>query len=206
MDLTQPFRGSAAIAAGHLTPGELRGPRFRRLFPDVHVPAHADVDLELLSRAAYLLANGRGALGGYSAAEVLGASCAPVGAPAEVVAPHRLRAHPGLLARQDRIPSDELQELGGLVVTTPARTAYDLGRRTPLVEAVVAVDALAHVHGVDPREVLVLARRHLGARGSAQLPQVVELSDRRAESPMETRMRLAFSMRSGRPRSTPGRF
>jgi very-short-patch-repair endonuclease len=192
MDLTQPFRGSHAIAAGLLTPGVLRGPRFHRLFPDIYAPADAEVDLELLSRAAYLLVAGRGALGGHSAAELLGASCAPLGAPAEVVLPHRLRPHPGLLARQDEIPPDELQEVDGLVVTTPVRTAYDLGRRSPLVEAVVGVDALAHVHRFDPVEVLVLARQHLGARGTAQLPQVVELSDRRADSPMETRIRLAL--------------
>lgn len=35
VDLTGPFRGSDALAAGALTRGELRGPRFRRLFPDV---------------------------------------------------------------------------------------------------------------------------------------------------------------------------
>ncbi|TQM35173.1 endonuclease domain-containing protein [Pseudonocardia cypriaca] len=192
MDLSEPFRGSHATATGLLTPGVLRGPRFRRLFPDVYVRAGTDVDLELLSRAAYLLVAGHGALGGFSAAELLGASCAGLSAPAEVVSPYRVRSHAGLLVRQDRIPPDELQHLNGLVVTTPQRTAYDLGRRTPLVEAVVAVDALTHVHGFDAREVLVLARRHLGARGSAQLPQVVELSDRRADSPMETRLRLAL--------------
>src|SRR3954451_21783619 len=108
VDLNQPFRGSVAIADGLLTPGVLRGPRFRRLFPDVYVLAGAEVDLELLSRAAYLLVAGRGALGGHSAAELLGASCAPLGAPAEVVAPHRVRPHRGLLARQDRIPREEL--------------------------------------------------------------------------------------------------
>jgi very-short-patch-repair endonuclease len=192
MDLTQPFRGSHAIAADLLTPGVLRGPRFRRLFPDTYVPADAEVDLALLSRAAYLLIAGRGALGGYSAAELLGVDCAPLGAPAEIVSPHRVRPHPALISRQDEIPPDELQRLDGLVVTSPQRTAYDIGRRTPLVEAVVAVDALAHVHRFDPRDVLVLARRHLGARGSAQLPRVVELSDRRSDSPMETRIRLAL--------------
>jgi very-short-patch-repair endonuclease len=192
MDLTQPFRGSAATAAGLLTPGLLRGPRFRRLFPDIYVPAGAEVDLGLRSRAAYLLVAGRGALGGHSAAALLGADCALLGAPAEVVMPHRLRAHPMLVARQDEIPPDELQEVDGLVVTTPLRTAYDLGRRRPLVEAVVAVDALTRVHLFEPAEILHLARRHLGARGSAQLPQVVELADRRADSPMETRIRLAL--------------
>src|SRR3954451_2062652 len=77
VDLNQPFRGSVAIADGLLTPGVLRGPRFRRLFPDVYVLAGAEVDLELLSRAAYLLVAGRGALGGGSAAQLLGCSCAP---------------------------------------------------------------------------------------------------------------------------------
>jgi very-short-patch-repair endonuclease len=192
MHLAQPFRGSHAIAAGLLTPAMLRGSRFRRLFPDIYVPVDAIVDLELLSRAAYLLVEGRGALGGYSAAELLGASCGPVGAPAEVVLPHRMRSRPGLRVRQEELPSDELEEVAGLVVTTPQRTAYDLGRRDPRVEAVVAVDALAHVHLFDPADVLALARRHLGARGCAQLPRVVELADRRAESPMETRIRLAL--------------
>ncbi len=192
MDLAQPFRGSRAVAAGLLTPAMLRGPRFRRLFPDIYVPAHAEVDLALLSRAAYLLVAGRGALGGHSAAELLGASCGPADAPAEVVVAHRLRSHPGLRVRQDQVPPDELRVVDGLVVTTPERTAFDLGRRAPLVEAVVAVDALAHEIHFDPRDVLTLSRRHLGARGSIQLSQVVELTDRRADSPMETRIRLAL--------------
>jgi very-short-patch-repair endonuclease len=202
MDLTQPFRGSQAVAAGDLTPAVLRGPRFRRLFPDVYVPASADIDFKLLSRAAYLLVAGRGALGGHSAAELLDASCAPAGAPAEVVVPHRIRPRPGLLTRQDRVPPHELQVVDGVTVTTPERTAYDLGRRAPLVDAVVAVDALAHAHHqFDPREVLEVARRHLGSRGSSQLPRVVELADRRAGSPMETRIRLALYF-GGLPRPT----
>jgi hypothetical protein len=113
MDLSQPFRGSHAIATGLLTPGVLRGPRFRRLFPDIYVPSGGEVDLELLSRAAYLLVAGYGALGGFSAAELLGAGCAPLGTPAEIVAPCRVRTHAGLLVRQDRIPPDELQVLDG---------------------------------------------------------------------------------------------
>ncbi|TQM15351.1 uncharacterized protein DUF559 [Pseudonocardia kunmingensis] len=192
MNLTQPFRGSEAVTAGLLTPAMLRGPRFRRLFPDIYAPADAEVDLELLSRAAYLLIAGRGALGGYSAAELLDASCGPLGAPAEVVVPHRMRSRPGLLVRQDELWADEVEEVGDLLVTTPRRTAYDLGRRGSLVEAVIAVDALSHAHGFDPDEVLLLARRHLGGRGSARLPRVVALSDRRSGSPMETRIRLAL--------------
>ena len=48
-----PFRGSAARGSGLITPGVLRGPRFRRLFPDIYVPADVDVTLTLRARAAY---------------------------------------------------------------------------------------------------------------------------------------------------------
>jgi hypothetical protein len=65
-DLTRPFRGSAAVAAGSLTPGVLRGPRYRRLFPDVYAPACLDVDLALRARAAGVLLAGRGAVAGYT--------------------------------------------------------------------------------------------------------------------------------------------
>ena len=39
---------------------------------------------------------------------------------------------------------------------------------------------------------LLMARRRLGGRGTAQLPEVVALSNASAESPMETRIRLAL--------------
>jgi hypothetical protein len=81
----EPFRGSDAVAAGALTRGALRGPRFQRLFHDVYVAAGVEPDLALRSRAAHLLLAGRGVLGGWSAAELLGASCAAPDAPAEVI-------------------------------------------------------------------------------------------------------------------------
>jgi hypothetical protein len=82
------FRGSAAITAGLVTPGALRGPRFERLFPDTYVKASPGrpPDLALRSLAAYRYVEGTGVLSGYSAAEVLGASCGPRDAPAEVSA------------------------------------------------------------------------------------------------------------------------
>ncbi|MCW2631143.1 MAG: hypothetical protein JWR88_105 [Pseudonocardia sp.] len=187
----EPFRGSVAVAAGVQTWGVLRGPRFRRLFPDVYLQAGVPLDLRTRSRAAYLLVGDRGALGGFSAAELHGAACAPLDAPAEVVIPAGdLRTRPGLLVRRDALASGEVCELGDLRVTTPLRTAYDLARRLPLVEAVVAVDALAGRAGFAPQAVLDLARRYPRARGRTQLRRVVDLSEPNAESAMETRLRL----------------
>lgn len=139
------FRGSLAIAAGVLTRDQLRGSRYLRLFPDTYVPVRDQPpDLMLRSFAAFRYVEGRGVLSGYSAAELLTASCGPEGAPAEVtVAGGRQREHPGLLVHRDRLPSDEVQRLGDLDVTTPLRTAFDLACRLGLVEGVVAVDALA---------------------------------------------------------------
>jgi len=55
------FRGSHAVEAGLVTRGRLRGPRYRRLFPDVYCRATARPDLLLRSLAAYRLVEGRGA-------------------------------------------------------------------------------------------------------------------------------------------------
>lgn len=191
--LTQPFYGSAAVAAGLVTPKQLRGPLFRRLFQDVYVPADLGVDLALRSRAAYLLVEGRGVLGGYSAAELFGASCGPANAPVEVVVPGgRQNTQPGLLVRRGRLLPGEVIGVAGIMVTSPLRTAYDLARRGSLTEAVVAVDALSHACGFAPQDVVAFGRRHLGARGSARLPEVVRLSNPLSDSPMETRIRLAI--------------
>jgi hypothetical protein len=72
IDLRHPFRGTAAVAAGLVTPKTLRGPRFRRLFTGIYIRADAEVTFEVRSRAAHLLLDGRGVLGGFSAAELLG--------------------------------------------------------------------------------------------------------------------------------------
>lgn len=130
---SEPFRGSAAVALRLVTSMQLCGPRFRRLFPDIYVCASVEVTLALRSRAAYLFIAGRGVLGGYSAAEVLGASCGPADAPAEVVLLPGRRQRPltGLDVRRDRLSPDEITTVRGVPVTTPLRTAYDLARRTP---------------------------------------------------------------------------
>lgn len=153
-----PFRGTEALAAGVLTAGQLRGPRFRRLFPDVYQPADLPLDLRRRSPAGYLLVRHHGgALAGYSAAVPLGADCAPAHAPVEVVLPGSVRRRPGLSSIRADLPGDDLVEVAGCRVTTAARTAWDLARRLPLVEAVVAVDALAHRGSFGPPELLVRA-------------------------------------------------
>lgn len=195
------FRGSLAVAAGLVTWDRLRGPRYRRLFPDVYVPAVPQApDLALRSRAAYRLVEGCGVLSGWSAAEILGASCGPRDAPAEVTVPGRdRRTHPGLRVRRDALHPGEIIGVDDLRTTTPLRTAFDLGRSGDLVEAVVAVDALAHRFVFNPDLLLNFAVRYPRARGVRRLCEVLAHADRRAMSPMETRLRLLLVL-AGLPR------
>ena len=191
-----PFRGSTAVAAGLLTRGVLRGPRFQKLFPDVYAPAHLENDLLLRSRGAGVLIEGRGVVAGYSAAELLGASSGPEDAPAEVLlTTPRCQSYgcEGVRVRRDRVEPDEVTRVGGVAVTTPERTAFDLARWAPtLTERVAAVDALAHHRRLDLADVTVLRHRHLGARNGGEVAQVLGLADRLAESPMESRARMAL--------------
>jgi very-short-patch-repair endonuclease len=196
------FRGSAAVAAVLLTPGELRGKRYLRLFPDTYITASDDgpPDLTLRSHAAYRYVEGNGVLSGYSAAEILGASCGPWDAPAEVTVPHRgQRSRPGLVVHRTSLYPGEITEVKGLKLTSPLRTAYDLARRGDLVERVVAVDRLANVHRFDPNLLLNFSARFRGARGNELVPLVLAHADRRAGSPMETRLRMLI-VEAGLPR------
>ena len=78
MDLTQPFRGSEAIAAGEATRRRLRGPGFRELGRDTDVSAAVPVDDLLRIRAAPLEVPGA-VVGGWSAVLLLGVDAAPEG-------------------------------------------------------------------------------------------------------------------------------
>jgi hypothetical protein len=184
-----PFLGSAALAAGELTRGRLRGPGFRRMLPDVYQPAGAPLDLRARSLAAFHRVRERGGvLAGYSAAELHGAHCAPLDAPAEVIVDWDLSARAGLRVHRDALRRDEVVTVAGCQVTSPLRTAYDLARWSELVEGVVAMDALAGRFGFPPDSITALRRR--GARNGRRLDEVIALADRESESPLETRSRL----------------
>ena len=194
------FRGTQARARGLLTASQLYGPRYRRIYPDVFAPAGLAPDLALRSRAAYLLARDHGGvLAGYSAALLLGADCAPLHAPAEVLVPGYMRAHTGLLVRFGTPTGCDVVEADGCRVTAPLRTAWDLARRLPLIEAVVAVDALAHGRAFAPADLLARCAAQRGARGCRSVAAVVAWADPRAESPMESRLRVRL-VRGGLPK------
>ncbi|MBV9313904.1 MAG: DUF559 domain-containing protein [Pseudonocardia sp.] len=189
--LDGPFLGSEAVSGGLLSGNQLRGPKYHRIFPNVYVRADQTVDFGVRSHAAYLLVRDRGGLlAGYSAALLLGADCAPVNAPAEVLVPHRFRDYPGLRAYFGTAVGSDLTKAAGVRVTSAIRTAWDLCRRLSVVEAVVALDALSRVGRFRPTYLIDRRAAEPRARGCRRLDKVVALANPRAESPMETRLRL----------------
>ena len=189
--LDGPFRGSDAVRGGWLTKGQLYGPRFVRVFLDVYVPRGTELNLSTRSRAAYLHVEPRGGvLAGFSAAELLGAGCALRRVPAEVLIPRDLRRQADLLIRRGTASEAEVRVAGGCRVTSPLRTAWDLARRLPLLDAVIAVDALGRRGHFAPNELIAYRAASPGARSCRLLDRVVSLADPRAESVMESYLRF----------------
>ncbi len=93
----------------------------------------------------------------------------------------------------DRLAPHETVAVDGVVVTTPARTAFDIGRRTPSrLQAVQRLDALANSTDVKVADVQAVIAEHTGARGLVRLRAVLPLIDGGAESPQETWTRLVL--------------
>jgi hypothetical protein len=81
-------------------------------------------------------------------------------------------------------------EIGGVRVTTPVRTAADLGCKLSRRGALAAMDALMRAHGFTTADLQSLLPRYFRRRGVVQLRQLVPLADGRAESSGESWTRL----------------
>jgi hypothetical protein len=88
---------------------------------------------------------------------------------------------------------DEIVEVDGIAVTSVPRTLADLARTLPFEQALVVVDAALHRKKVTPAAVATAVARVAGRRGSPPARRVVAAADGRAESPGETRSRVAMT-------------
>ncbi len=184
----QPFLGSRAIRTGAVTPYSLRT-RFRRVFRDVYVSKHAELSAADIARAAWLFADGKAVMAGTSAAALHGTKWLDPRQPAEMIRADR-HGPPGIVVHSWELTAEEVCDIRGIRVTTPARTAYDIGRMVPAQRAIPILDALLNATGVKPSDVLALTDGRPGARGVRRLQDVLGRVDAGAESPQETRVRL----------------
>lgn len=93
---------------------------------------------------------------------------------------------------------DEIVEVDGLLVTSPARTVVDVARAAGFDAAVAVADSALHKHLVDPDDLARAARRCAGWKGAPQARRVVDASDGRSDSVGESRSRLEI-LRAGLP-------
>jgi hypothetical protein len=189
-----PFRASTAISEGGVTRAMLRGPAWRRLLPDVFVSADAPIDHRLWCDAVALVLPSGAAISGTSAAFLWGVNLLPSDAPVVVTMPRdqRMRPHPRITVIRSPLPADDVVRFAGLPVTTPVRTAFDLGRRPPRTDAVVAVDAMLRRRVVKLGALEKYACEHARWPGAPLLREVCALAEPLTESPMETRLRLVI--------------
>jgi hypothetical protein len=192
-----PFRADEALGAEALTFRELR--RFHeRIYPGVWAPRGVELSAAHRARAAWLWSRRRGVLAGVSASALLGAKWIEPETPAELVHSNR-RAPAMLTVHSDVLASGETQMLAGMTATTPARTAFDLGRRLGLEDGLLRMDALMNATHLKAPDVEAVIAAHPGVRGLTQLRQTLDLADGGAESPYESLTRLLL-INAGFPR------
>jgi hypothetical protein len=192
-----PFRADEALETGALTFRELR--RFHEgIYPGVWAPRGVDVTAVHRAEAARLWSRRRGVTAGLSASAMLGAKWIEPTLPAELVHTNR-RPPPLITVYSDGLYPGETQSIDGIAVTTPVRTAFDIGRRLGLDPGVQRIDALMNATHLKVAEIEAVIARHPGVRGLVQLRQTLDLVDGGAESPYESLTRLLL-IKAGFPR------
>lgn len=110
-----------------------------------------------------------------------------------IFCPPGRRLRLGLVDSGERMlaPAD-VADLGGLRVTTPLRTACDLGRLLHRDQALAALDSLSRTGAFRPDDLALATTRFKGYRGVIQLRALVPIVDPGAESPGESIMRMRW--------------
>lgn len=186
----EPFLGSEAVARGTLTRGRL-STGYVRLFRDVYVSRDADITAALRARAGWLWSGRQGVVAGFAAAALHGSKWVDGLTVVDLIHENR---HPqaGIRAHGDRIEDDEISVIGGISVTSAARTALDMGCWYSTTAAVAGIDALARATQIKAADVELLAERYSRRRGIVQARKAIALFDSGAQSPKESWLRIVL--------------
>ncbi|OMB93885.1 hypothetical protein A5739_06775 [Mycobacterium colombiense] len=186
----EPFLGSEAVARGTLTRGRL-STGYVRLFRDVYVRRDADITAAMRARAGWLWSGRQGVVAGFAAAALHGSKWVDSLTVVDLIHDNR---HPqaGIRAHGDRIEDDEISVIGGIPLTSAARTALDIGCWYSTTAAVAGIDALARATGIKAADVDLLAQRYSRRRGIVQARKAIALFDSGAQSPKESWLRIVL--------------
>jgi hypothetical protein len=170
---------------------------WQRLLRGTYAPGPPGPDLRLRAAAAGRLLPDHAVVADRCLLWLLGVDVLPPGPPLlEVVVPRDavVPRRRDVRSRIAALPEHDVVRVGPEAVRClrPVRAIADLVRRLPLVEAVVVADAAQHSGLCDTRALQDELTGHAGLKGVVQARRVLDLSDPRAESPPETRLRLAL--------------
>ncbi len=203
LDPELPFTLRRAAAAG-ISRSRLRmlteRGALRRLLSSVYVDAHLPDSLRLRLRALSLVVPADAVVTDESAGWLHGAQMVLAPGRAGAVPPVTIfQRTPGSRLRnrlcdsgERRFASRDLEMVGGLIVTTPLRTACDLGRLRHADHAIAALDQMLRLKAFGRGELIAELPRYKGFRGVIQLRHLAPLADRRAQSPPESVLRLRW--------------
>lgn len=170
---------------------------WRRVLRGTYAAADAPLDLRLRSRAAQRLLPEHALVADRCLLWLLGVDVLPAGPPVlEVVVPRDavVPRRAEVRARSADVPVRDRALLGpdALRCLRPTRACADLMRLLPLAEGVVVADAVQHAGLCSAPDLQVELALHTGLRGVVRARRALSLSDPRAESPPESRLRLAL--------------
>ena len=198
-----------ALKRGHFTVKEaqeaglkrwhLQGASWSRLVRGSYVWIGADSTIVRLE-AAWDRLPAQAAFSGRTAAWLHGidvAACDPI----EAIVPRSagVSARAGISLHRALLDDRDVIVLRGMRTTTMPRTVFDICTRLKLTEAVVVVDAALHDRRVTLGQLLSWADAHTGRKGVTKLRQVLRYAEPKAESAMESRLRMVIVL-GGLPR------
>ena len=195
-----PFTLDDARRVG-ISPRQLQGASWTRLGRGLYVWSRLAANVGLRLSAIQSQLPPTAAFSGITAARLHGLDLGPAGAPIEVTLPRGSGISPrvGVLIRRSVLREADLVVRQGLRTTSLLRTLAELGRRLPLVEAVVAVDMAFQQRLIEPADLSAWVSAWKGWKGVVRFRRVARLAEPAAESPMETRLRLRLVL-AGLPR------
>lgn len=170
----------------------------RRVTTNVYVAADLDDTVELRIQALALVIPPHQIVADRTAAWLWGIDAfayADLDAPPiETVAlpGHRACQREAVRGRTRDLAPNEIVTFDGIRVTSPLRTALDLGCVLHRAEALAALDAFRRAHDISEGELAKGLPRFAGRRGVVQLKELIPISDPRSESSRESRTRLAI--------------
>lgn len=189
----------AQLGSRHALDAALAGGRWQRVLRGTYVPGGTELTMAVRAQAARRLLPENALLADRCLLAFLGVDVLPPGSPTlEVVLPrgavvpqrHGVHARLAMVRDVDRwtlTPS-------ALPSLRPARAVADLLRLLPLVDAVAVADATIRAELVHLDALLTELAGHAGWRGVRAAHRALGLSDPRAESPPESRLRVLLTL------------